>query len=351
MARPRKGGPWQRNGKGPWYTTIGRRNERVADAGDTYDQAYKKYVKFLAETDELDGDERPSQLTVRALFRRFLSWVDDNKAASTLAFYRRYLTSFQEHVGNKRVTALKPHHVEQWLKKFKHCSDTTRCDLIKAVGRAINWGIKRGYLKHNPLLGVDRPVRKPRELVLTPEQFAELLTYVPDEEFTDYLTFLWNVGCRAMEIRLIEKRHFDGKTITLPASKAKGRKYPRVIYPTDTARGIIQRLALKHPTGPLFRTTVGKPWTANSVRCRFTRTMRPGKTKRGKARKPQGLAAKMGLPGLCATTIRHSWATNALKSRDGLDHGFDFDGPPRPRDSHPKLSASISGSGLFIEGS
>jgi integrase len=153
--------------------------------------------------------------------------------------------------------------------------------------------------------------------VLSPDQFAELLTHVPDQEFRDYLLFLWNTGCRAMEIRLIEKRHYDGTTITLAASEAKGKKKPRVIYLNDPAREIIERLCKIHPTGALFRTVEGKQWTANSVRCRFTRTNKPGKTKRGKERKPQGLAAKMGLPGLCATTIRHSWATNAIKA--GLD--------------------------------
>jgi hypothetical protein len=100
MARPRKG-PWKRNGKGPWYTTIGRRVERVADADESYEAAHKKYIKLLAETEELDGDERPSQLTVKSLSRRFLKWTKANRSPKTHEFYKRYLTSFQDRIGNK----------------------------------------------------------------------------------------------------------------------------------------------------------------------------------------------------------------------------------------------------------
>lgn len=45
MAR-RKKGPWKRNGKGPWYTTVGRQTIRVADDGDSYDTAFKKWPKI-----------------------------------------------------------------------------------------------------------------------------------------------------------------------------------------------------------------------------------------------------------------------------------------------------------------
>lgn len=264
------------------------------------------------------GEVRANELTVKNLFKRFLEWVKANRADGTYQFYNRYLMDFAKHHGTKKVTALMPRHVERWIEtNYMNCSSTTRCDIMKGVARAINWGIQKRYIKLNPLVGMEKPSRKPREVVITQEQFTELLSYVPDQEFQDYLVFLWNTGCRAMEIRILEKRHVDGATITIPASEAKGKKHARVIYLNDTAKCIIDRLCKQHPKGPLFRTTAGKQWTANAVRCRFTRTNKPGKTKRGKERKPQGLAAKMGIPGLCATTIRHSWATNALKA--GMD--------------------------------
>ncbi|WP_428305821.1 tyrosine-type recombinase/integrase [Lacipirellula sp.] len=296
MGRRRKG-PWRRGGKGPWYTTIGRENVRVADPDASYDSAFQKYVEILSER----GDVPAEQLTVKNLFRRFLEWTEANRSEGTHAFYKRYLESFQVHVGGKRVTSLHPRDVERWIElKFSHCSSTTKSDLMKAVARAIHWGMQKRYIKGNPLLGMDKPARKPRELVLTPEQFKQVMSHVTDQEFRDYLNFLWLTGCRAMEIRIIERRHVDGGTITLPASEAKGKKHVRVIYLNDAGKKIINRLIKVNPNGPLFRNLGGIPWNANSVRCRF-----------------RLLKDKCEIPALCATTLRHSWATNALKS--GMD--------------------------------
>jgi integrase len=180
---------------------------------------------------------------------------------------------------------------------------------MKAVSRAINWGIKKRYLTFNPLVGMEKPSRRPREVVLTQEQFRKLVSLVPDTEFRDYLEFMWQTGCRAMEVRIIEASHVDGSVVTLAASEAKGKKRQRYIYLNTVALGIVQRRCKAHPRGPIFRDTKGQPWTANTVLLRFKR-----RTPKGKL---LGLAAKMGIPGLCATTLRHSWATNALKAGTG----------------------------------
>lgn len=296
MSRRRKG-PWKRGGKGSWYTTIGRNAIRVADAEDSYNEAFKKMAEVVAATEVM----RPELITVKNLFRNFLQWSKANRSEATFKFYERYLLAFEALHGSKRVAALLPRHVESWIEaKYSHCSSTTRNDIMKAVNRAINWGLQKRLLKHNPLIGMEKPPREARETVLTPSQYRKMLSYVTDAEFRDYLVFLWNTGCRAMEIRLLEKRHFDGMTLTLPASEAKGKKHPRVIYLNDVALPMIQRLIKEYPMGPLFRTAKGKEWKANTVRCRF-----------------RLLKKKMGVPGLCATTMRHSWATNALKS--GMD--------------------------------
>jgi integrase len=296
MARRRKG-PWRRKAGGAWHTTIGKKVVQVADASATYEEAFAKMASLLTD----QGDLPPDQITVGNLFNKFLDWTKSNRAAGTYDFYKRYLDSFAVRHGKKRVVALLPRHVEEWVEaKFSHLSSTSKNDLMKAVARAINWGIQKRYLKHSPLVGMEKPPRSPRETVLTANQFRQLLSHIPDAEFRDYLIFMWNTGCRAMEIRLIEKRHFDGETITLPASQAKGKKHARVIYLNDVALALVNRLAKAYPTGPLFRTKKGDGWKANTVRCRF-----------------RTLKTKMDIPELCATTLRHSWATNALK--EGMD--------------------------------
>ncbi len=238
MGRRRKG-PWQRKGKTAdkhWYTSIGRQTVKVADKSSSYEEAYQKYVELVADR----GDASPNELLVKNLIWRFLKWTETNRSHSTFVFYQRYLNAFAKHHGRKRVSSLLPRHVERWVEtEYIDSSPTTRNGIMKAVSRAINWGIQKRYLKHNPLVGMEKPTRSPRELVINQEQFTELLSHVPDAEFRDYLLFVWNTGCRAMEVRVIAKRHFDGSTITLPAAEAKGKKYPRVIYPNEVAMGII----------------------------------------------------------------------------------------------------------------
>ncbi|TWT86640.1 site-specific tyrosine recombinase XerC [Pseudobythopirellula maris] len=60
---------------------------------------------------------------------------------------------------------------------------------------------------------------------------------------------------------------------------------------------VIKRLAEKWPEGPLFRNPRGIPWSRISVRLCFRR-----------------LKEKLGMPKLCATTLRHSFAHHRLTS-------------------------------------
>ena len=294
MARPRKG-PWRRSQNGHWYTTLNRKNVKVADKGDSYEEAFKKYVEILNVR-----DVEPGKITVVALLDHYLEWVQGNRAHATYLWYKRFAQSFVNHVGKRlKVTDLKPLHVQNWISaKYADSTDNTKHGLIRAVLRPINWGVKNGLLDRNPIAGIEKPSRKPRETALTEKQFRDLLTHVGDQEFRDYLCFMWETGCRPQEIRLIEWRHHEDGVVTLEASNSKGKKYNRVIYLNDAAKKIVQRLEGR--TGPIFRNSSGRPWTANSVRCRFRRLKR-----------------KMNMPDLCANTLRHSWATNALKN--GMD--------------------------------
>ncbi len=110
---------------------------------------------------------------------------------------------------------------------------------------------------------------------------------------------MWETGCRPLEARSIEARHvdFNNELVHFPPSEAKGGLADRVIFLTDKAAEILR--ANFDREGPLFVNTKGKPWTKDSIGCRFKRL----KMKLGKA--------------MCAYAIRHSYATEGLKS--GMD--------------------------------
>ena len=74
-----------------------------------------------------------------------------------------------------------------------------------------------------------------------------------------------------------------------------------MIYLTATALEIVRRLTRHYPEGRIFRDSKGVPWTRNALRCRFRRQRIHRRV-------------KLKIPGICCTAIRHSYATNALRS-------------------------------------
>lgn len=290
MARKRKG-PWRRKQDQHWYTTIGRKLAKVADKECTYEKAFQEYAKIVSQP-----HEPPARVTIGILLNSFVDWTQSNRAEATYQWYRRFRKSFVQHTGvSLKVQDVKPYHVQDWLSlHYKEATRTTQNGAIRALQRAFNWGVNNGRIDRNPIVGIEKPSREPREFVITEAEFQELLGFVNGQEFKDYLCFMWETGCRPQEIKLIERKHREGNMIILERKSSKGKKYNRVIYLNQAATEILGRL--KGP-GPLFRNSQGKPWTANSVRCRF-----------------RTLKKKMNMPELCANTMRHSWATNSLKN-------------------------------------
>ena len=103
-------------------------------------------------------------------------------------------------------------------------------------------------------------------------------------------------GCRPGEARRVEARHFDreDRCWVFPVAESKGKRDKRVVLLTDTAFEICQRLALKYPEGPIFRTSAGKPWTRRGVLLPIVE-----------------LSKKLGFE-VCPYAIRHCFATDAI---------------------------------------
>lgn len=291
MARPRKG-PWRRGKNGHWYTTLGRKLVKVADKAASHAEAFQEYAKLLAHPQQAP----PGRMILEGLCEAYLEWCKANRAANTHTWYQRYCGSFLESAGpTLRVSEVKPYHVQQWLiRAHPKASNNTKNGAIRGVARMFNWGLRNGLVEKNPIHGIEKPSRTPREFAITAQQFQTLLGKVGDESFRDYLRFIWETGCRPQEIRVIEPHHREGRKLTLERVNSKGQRYNRVIYLNDAAAELLDKV------GGQFLNSHGVPWNANSVRCRF-----------------RMLKEKMGMPKLCANTLRHSWATNALKG--GMD--------------------------------
>ncbi len=351
-----------------WYVQLGKRQMNL---GRDKGLAFEKYHKIMGDRKEV---EATADTTVANVLDDFLQWLKDWREHGTYQFYQAHLVSFWKHVGDRlKLLDLNAQHVTKWVdKKHKESSPNTIYGAIRSVQAAMNWAVKRGYLPKSPVKGIEKPQYEPRDIVISPEQYAEILSRASDQSERDFFTVMWETGCRVQEIRSVEVKHFNRaeRCWSFPRAKSKGKRVPRTVYLTDAAFEICERLVEKHRSKPLakkntsgneetwlpiFRNRKGEAWTKNAIRLRFRKLLKPkakkcvfctgqavafvrspylkDREKDGRKRrnicercikkrklKPEMLGP-IPLPiagleeGTCATSFRHSFATRALKNR------------------------------------
>jgi integrase len=295
MRRPK---PYYKKSHKAWYANIGPggRQVRLASKEEGEQAAQDKYHALMANRQPA-GPDSP----VADLLDRYLDWCEREKSDSTYQSRRRILESFTRHIGSLRLSALKPHHVSNWLaESHPNTGPTARHSYIRAVKGALKWAEDEGYIERSPIRKMKLPAPRSRDVYISPDQWDKLAAKVAKARdggcLLDYITVLHETGCRPLEARKVEARHFDrdGRCWVFPADESKGKRESRVVRLTDRAFEICQRLALKNPTGPMFRNSRGKPWTRYSLHCRFYR-----------------LSEKLGFH-VCSYAIRHTFATDAI---------------------------------------
>jgi integrase len=279
--------PYYRKSCKAWYVFHQGKQVRL---GSDKDEALKAYHALMAGYDVAAPDVLASEIIAQ-----FLDWSKAHQEESTYKLYRFYLLTFADSIGKVPLKNLKPFHITRWLDARGYKGNTAN-GAVRAAVRPFNWAKDEGIIKDNPISRVKRPPATPRECYITEAQYARLMSAIPDQEFRDFVTFLRETGCRPIEARKAEARHFEreGLTLTFARKESKGKKRQRVIVLTPTAAGIIQRLVLKHSTGALFRNLKGRRWTRDSINSRFQR-----------------LSDKLKFE-VHAYALRHTWVTDAL---------------------------------------
>lgn len=260
--------PFFRASRGLWYVQI---DGRQVNHGPDRDEAFRRYHDLMARG--RDRLEPATHDVVVSVLDAFLDWCQKHRAPRTYDWYRDYLQSFAGSIPRDlRVDRLKPIHVQQWVDAQPGWGSGKR-GAITAVQRAFNWAARIGLIEANPVRHVEKPRAGRRDVVISPDEYAWILGQVRDEEFRDLLTVSWETGCRPQEILAVQARHVDlpGGRWVFPPDEAKGKKVHRVVYQTERALEITRRLMARHPEGPLFRNTDGRPWHPYALNCRFGR--------------------------------------------------------------------------------
>jgi integrase len=344
--------PFFREFNQTWYLQLGKRQIKLGKDKDT---AWEEYHRLMETRKKV---EKTANMTVCAVLDLFLDWVRDWRSDGTYRWYSEHLSNFARHIGEHlKLLELREKHVTTWIDAaHKGSAPDTIYGAIRSVQRAMNWAIKRGLLPESPVKGVEKPQQEPREVVISREQFAEIIARCSDQNAHDLFTVLWETGCRVQEIRKVEAKHFleAERCWVFPRKQSKGKRSPRTVYLNDIALAITKRCVAENPAGAVFRNSKGKPWSKNAIVLRFNKIARPSVKKcafcehhavaflRGKyvpAKEKRGrkytyvckecikrkrftkemLAAIVlpiaGLEDACTTSFRHSFITRALKSR------------------------------------
>ena len=263
MARAPK--PWYWHDREAWFVTIDRKRHNLgpvkADAIKRFHQLMAKPIRRVMRSDSL--------LTV---IDAFLDWTQKHKAPDTHEWYRYRLERFARRYPDMTVAELKPFHVQEWADSYNF-SVTSRRNYLRSVKRCLKWAARQGYIEQSPIADLEVPAAQNREVVVRAAEFERMLSLVPESAFRDLLTVTWESGCRPQESLRVEVRHVDLKNRrwVFPKSESKNRQASRVVYLTDAAFEITQRLIASRLGGHVFRNSDGKPWTPSSVNCAFTR--------------------------------------------------------------------------------
>lgn len=269
--------PFWRSKRGRWYVQL---DGKQVNLGPDEAEAYRRYHALMAERGNpapivISTDSDPALV---AILDEFIDWCVKHREPRTVESYQERIQSFLDALDDKTLLAknLRPFHLQRWVDAHEHWNPGMKRGRIAAVQRALNWAVKQGRLDKSPVAFMEKPPAGKRTNVIGPELYQRILALPKSQAFLDLITVAWETGCRPQEIWRVEARHLDvaSKRWVFPIVEAKGKKKIRVVYLTDNALAICQRLAEQHPTGKLFRNSQGRPWNRHSSSLVFGRMIK-----------------------------------------------------------------------------
>lgn len=295
-------GPWLRKSDLNWYTTVNGRLIRLGSAQDEPEAINRAYL----------AAHGAARITVGDLVARFLLVVKSECAPATYAWYARFLVAFckcqlrLDKIGGGRETwiirntpaaDIASFVATAWIKQeYGECSPSTQNGAARSLCRMFNWAVDANLFTRSPIKGLRKVKATRREFFADGKHYALCLKHC-GENLRDAIKFLKHTGCRPQELRAIEAKWIKDHKVLFPYQV---KRKDRVIYLDDMASRIASKLSAKWPTGPIFRSTDGKPWSKDGFIVAFRR-----------------LREATGLPMLCAYSFRHGYITKLLEN--GVD--------------------------------
>lgn len=288
---------WQRASTGDWFVTM--RGKQI-NLGRDYEAAEKEYGRLLV----MNGLDAKTDISLAQLVQIFWSNPRAFKSTSTKDGYEWLITKIPAAFASDfKASELRAYHVHTFLEDCGITTDASQNKAIAQISRIMNWAVRQGYLRENPIRGIERPTVAPREHFLRPDQLCPFLAAIESRGARIVARFMLETGARVVEARKLTVNDivFEEHRIILPYRDSKGKKKKRVIFLNACAEKILRDAHAEEirrfyagdsSVGPVFRNSRGTIWTANALNMHFRKA-----------------GEKLELPfKMCGTILRHSFA-------------------------------------------
>jgi integrase len=254
-----------------WYVQIQGQQHRLSKDRD---EAFDRYHELMSEVKKAARFQTPEKpngpLTLGQLWDRYLKVVSKELAPKTIGWYQEKVPPFLEHLGREMpVEAIKPLHVQDWIAAHPQWNRGTARNVIQAIKRVFNWAAKNELIPTSPLQGLKKPAATRRTRVVKEHEYEEVLEHIRSGPFKDVVMMSYLIGLRPQELKMIRAEHYDapGGRIVLPPEEAKGHQWPRVIYLSEEAIGLVDRRLQGNQDERqlIFTNTRGKRWSNTAL--------------------------------------------------------------------------------------
>lgn len=255
MSRPNK--PWYWKEKKAWYANIGGKRTRLAK---NKEDALRKFHSLKAQQTVFEED------ALQVVMDEMLTWTENNRSNGTLQFYKGHAQQFIDFLKENKKTNITCDQltVDLFESFLKSISKGRRNGAVQMIKRVYNWGIKRGRIKVNPIMALEKPAPGRRKNIVADSVYKQMISQ-SDQNLKDLMIFCWETGARPQEAWKLVSGHIqqEYQRCVIPNEDTKRKKGDRHIYCNELAWEIVQRLG-KNPEF-LFTTTTGTQWNKDNV--------------------------------------------------------------------------------------
>ena len=179
------------------------------------------------------GKHRPKHITFQAALSLFVAEKEQKNRARTIKENQRILKKYFAALHHYQLSDISTDDITRITDKLSETPGTA-LHAFWAARTFLRWCVRRRYLAHNPIEGVEAPTKPgSRERVLTDPELAAVLSHARSGgTYGTLVELLLLTGQRRGEIAALDASwiDYDHRTITIPGTVAKNRREHFVPY-------------------------------------------------------------------------------------------------------------------------